>query len=253
MDRTVQDNWTFRCTSSTTVTFNKRSTSTSTRDAFYRSPTASHRKVQLRQRKLRLARRPLRTRKTCSAIRSCCRPWKKSPGDPSRTTTTRTCWSPLGLSPAPLCHSRAPPPSCTVGWSSLYSWTREILLSAQWQCGRQPTGGQLSQLFPHFAVRERNSYLRCSVSCPADNDFCCILVSSSSRTRCVLTDKKNATSTTSAPTRAPTTAAPPPAKESVTCWMDIIAGTDPNSRPVENYLTVGQEATLVVKVRQPGQ
>ena len=34
--------------------------------------------------------------------------------------------------------------------------------------------------------------------------------------------------------------------------MDIVAGTDPNSRPNDSFLRVGQEATLVVRVRQIG-
>ena len=38
----------------------------------------------------------------------------------------------------------------------------------------------------------------------------------------------------------------------VSCWMDIVAGTDPNSRPNDSFLRVGQEATLVVRVRQIG-
>ncbi|XP_057365003.1 uncharacterized protein LOC130685690 [Daphnia carinata] len=39
-------------------------------------------------------------------------------------------------------------------------------------------------------------------------------------------------------------------RDAITCWMDIVAGTDPTGNPVETYLRVGQEATVVVRVRQ---
>ena len=41
-------------------------------------------------------------------------------------------------------------------------------------------------------------------------------------------------------------------EEKVSCWMDIVSGDDPNNRPIDEYLTVGQEATLVIKVNQLG-
>lgn len=41
-------------------------------------------------------------------------------------------------------------------------------------------------------------------------------------------------------------------RDTISCWMDIIAGTDPMGRPIETYLRVGQEATVVVRVRQTG-
>ena len=41
-------------------------------------------------------------------------------------------------------------------------------------------------------------------------------------------------------------------EERVSCWMDIVSGDNPNNRPVDTYLHIGQEATLVVKVHQPG-
>jgi len=40
-------------------------------------------------------------------------------------------------------------------------------------------------------------------------------------------------------------------EEKVSCWMDIVSGDNPNNRPVDTYLHIGQEATLVVKVHQP--
>nr|CAH0103652.1 unnamed protein product [Daphnia galeata] len=42
----------------------------------------------------------------------------------------------------------------------------------------------------------------------------------------------------------------PKQRDAITCWMDIVAGTDPTGNPVESYLRVGQEATVVVRVRQ---
>ncbi|KZS07864.1 Uncharacterized protein APZ42_028203 [Daphnia magna] len=42
----------------------------------------------------------------------------------------------------------------------------------------------------------------------------------------------------------------PKQRDAITCWMDIVAGTDPTGNPVETYLRVGQEATVVVRVRQ---
>ncbi|XP_046646453.1 uncharacterized protein LOC124336716 [Daphnia pulicaria] len=42
----------------------------------------------------------------------------------------------------------------------------------------------------------------------------------------------------------------PKQRDQITCWMDIVAGTDPTGNPVEGYLRVGQEATVVVRVRQ---
>ena len=48
---------------------------------------------------------------------------------------------------------------------------------------------------------------------------------------------------------------PAPAKQrdAISCWMDIVAGMDPTGSPVETYLRVGQEATVVVRVRQTGK
>lgn len=50
---------------------------------------------------------------------------------------------------------------------------------------------------------------------------------------------------------------PPPLankqRDAITCWMDIVAGTDPTGNPVETYLRVGQDATVVVRVRQTGK
>lgn len=45
----------------------------------------------------------------------------------------------------------------------------------------------------------------------------------------------------------------PKQRDQITCWMDIVAGTDPTGNPVEGYLRVGQEATVVVRVRQTGK
>jgi hypothetical protein len=45
----------------------------------------------------------------------------------------------------------------------------------------------------------------------------------------------------------------PKQRDQITCWMDIVAGTDPTGNPVESYLRVGQEATVVVRVRQTGK
>ena len=45
----------------------------------------------------------------------------------------------------------------------------------------------------------------------------------------------------------------PKQRDAITCWMDIVAGTDPTGNPVESYLRVGQEATVVVRVRQTGK
>lgn len=45
----------------------------------------------------------------------------------------------------------------------------------------------------------------------------------------------------------------PKQRDAITCWMDIVAGTDPTGNPVETYLRVGQEATVVVRVRQTGK
>ena len=42
-------------------------------------------------------------------------------------------------------------------------------------------------------------------------------------------------------------------QDTVSCWMDIVAGTDPTGRPVETYLRVGQDATIVIRVRQQGK
>lgn len=42
-------------------------------------------------------------------------------------------------------------------------------------------------------------------------------------------------------------------QETVSCWMDIVAGTDPTGRPVETFLRVGQDATIVIRVRQQGK
>lgn len=42
-------------------------------------------------------------------------------------------------------------------------------------------------------------------------------------------------------------------RDAITCWMDIVAGTDPTGNPVETYLRVGQDATVVVRVRQTGK
>lgn len=41
--------------------------------------------------------------------------------------------------------------------------------------------------------------------------------------------------------------------DTVSCWMDIVAGTDPTGRPVETFLRVGQDATIVIRVRQQGK
>lgn len=45
----------------------------------------------------------------------------------------------------------------------------------------------------------------------------------------------------------------PKQHDAITCWMDIVAGRDPTGNPVETYLRVGQEATVVVRVRQTGK
>ena len=42
-------------------------------------------------------------------------------------------------------------------------------------------------------------------------------------------------------------------QDTVSCWMDIVAGTDPTGRPVETFLRVGQDATIVIRVRQQGK
>lgn len=44
-----------------------------------------------------------------------------------------------------------------------------------------------------------------------------------------------------------------PQQETVSCWMDIVAGSDPLGKPVETFLRVGQDATIVVRVRQTGR
>lgn len=43
-----------------------------------------------------------------------------------------------------------------------------------------------------------------------------------------------------------------PQQDTVSCWMDIVAGSDPLGKPVETFLRVGQDATIVVRVRQTG-
>lgn len=45
----------------------------------------------------------------------------------------------------------------------------------------------------------------------------------------------------------------PKQRDAVSCWLDFVAGTDPTGNPVETYLRVGQEATVVVRVRQTGK
>lgn len=35
--------------------------------------------------------------------------------------------------------------------------------------------------------------------------------------------------------------------------MDIVPGTDPTGKPMDSYLRVGQDATVVVRVRQSGE
>ena len=50
-----------------------------------------------------------------------------------------------------------------------------------------------------------------------------------------------------------TTLVPFSNQERISCWMDIVAGSaDADSRPVDSFLRVGQQASLVVKVKQAG-